>query len=81
MNCLWILVLLFCCNGNNRGGDCGCERERQHCNHTENRAAHRHGERYPRAPFSPECDRDREWERDRECGCRASEMEEESCEE
>lgn len=97
MNCLWILLLLFCCNGNDRGGNEGdycsmgnrCERrERRECGERMY-----HGNTCPRPPFSPEydreCDRnddrnrDRgcEAERDRDCSCRASEIDHDDCEE
>ena len=75
MNCLWILLFLFCCGGNNR-----CEEEQCDRNDRRDRGDFRRADdRYPRAPFSPDCDRERE--RERECGCRASEMEQETCKE
>lgn len=67
MNWIWIVLLLCCCKGNNNDNCIQPRRE------------------YPRPPFAPDygrdCDRDRDRNRDHDCGCRASEMDKDDCEE
>ncbi len=91
MNCLWILVLLCCCNHNGRQewgcNTCGRQECDCNCNTCDRpvimpRANERRGYDcdYPSAPFAPERDcecreREKERERERGCECRATEME------
>ncbi len=61
----WIwIILLLCCCKGNNNDD-SCIQPRR-----EERCEHRRERDYPRPPFAPE----------RDCGCRASEMECDSCE-
>ena len=62
MNCLWILLLLFCCKGNNERCDCNCG-ERPVIMPRENITRRQECD-YPMPPFAPE----------RGCECRATEM-------
>lgn len=82
MNWIWIILLLCCCKNNGHDNECGCH------NHCDNSCIQPRSERvYPRAPFAPDCDRDcdcgrdydRERNRDYDCGCRASELEKDRC--
>lgn len=70
MNWIWIILLLCCCCKGNNNDSCIQPRREERCEHRRERD-------YPRPPFAPECERERE----RDCGCRASEMEPDSCEE
>ncbi len=80
MNWIWIILLLCCCKNNGCDNECGCY------NHCDNSCIQPRSERvYPRAPFAPDCDRDcdrdydRERSREHDCGCRASEVEKDRC--
>lgn len=85
MNWIWIILLLCCCNGNNnRNVGCGCDNNCIQPRRDYDCDKPRYGESrygksrcemdrdYPRAPFAPD---------DRDCGCRASEMEQDDCDE
>lgn len=77
MNCLWILILLCCCNGSGNRQECGCNTCDRPVIMPRANTRHRHDCDYPSAPFAPErdCDyRERERERERSCECRATEM-------
>ncbi len=79
MNWIWIILLLCCCCGNNNNNSgCGCDNNciqpRRDGRWSESRCCEkRHESRrdYPRSPFAPD---------ERDCGCRASEMDQDDCE-
>ena len=76
MNWIWIVLLLCCCQGNHdhrheQQCECGCNNLIQpRGNHVHERSRCESEREYPRPPFAPE---------ERDCGCRASEMEQDDC--
>lgn len=78
MNWIWIVLLLCCCqNRGNQEESCGCNNMIQPRRDSGYGRSRCESERdFPRQPFAPE---ERRGERDRDCGCRASEIEQDDC--